>query len=140
MIPRDYITAWHSEAPWVQDFQVEQDLIVSKALIDVFSEPRLRKALAFRGGTALYKLYLKPPLRYSEDIDWFRSMPDRRASLWMRCGQCLIPGLASRAGNKPKGAGGSPEQKSCSAVETRGPKTATYTAPAAVERSSEPDR
>jgi predicted nucleotidyltransferase component of viral defense system len=25
--------------------------------------------LAFRGGTALYKLFLKPPLRYSEDID-----------------------------------------------------------------------
>lgn len=69
MIPRDYITAWRSEAPWVQDFQVEQDLIISKALIDVFSEPRLREALAFRGGTALYKLYIKPPLRYSEDID-----------------------------------------------------------------------
>lgn len=69
MIPRDYITAWRSEAPWVQDFQVEQDLIISKALVDIFSEPLLRDSLAFRGGTALYKLFLKPPLRYSEDID-----------------------------------------------------------------------
>lgn len=69
MIPRDYITAWRSEAPWIQDFQVEQDLIISKALVDIFSQPLLREALAFRGGTALYKLFLKPPLRYSEDID-----------------------------------------------------------------------
>ncbi len=29
----------------------------------------LHEALAFRGGTALYKRYLKPPARYSEDID-----------------------------------------------------------------------
>lgn len=69
MIPRDYITAWRSEAPWVQDFQVEQDLIISKALVDIFSEPLLRDSLAFRGGTALYKLFLKPSQRYSEDID-----------------------------------------------------------------------
>jgi predicted nucleotidyltransferase component of viral defense system len=29
----------------------------------------LHDALALRGGTALYKLHLKPPARYSEDID-----------------------------------------------------------------------
>lgn len=69
MIPRDYITEWRGEAPWVQDFQVEQDLVISKALIDIFSHPVLNDALAFRGGTALYKLYLKPAARYSEDID-----------------------------------------------------------------------
>lgn len=69
MIPRDYITEWRTEAPWVQDFQVEQDLIISKALVDIFSDPLLNQSLAFRGGTALYKLFLKPPLRYSEDID-----------------------------------------------------------------------
>jgi hypothetical protein len=26
MIPRDYITEWRSQAPWVQDIQIEQDL------------------------------------------------------------------------------------------------------------------
>ncbi len=31
MIPRDYITEWRAEAPWVQDFQVEQDLVISRA-------------------------------------------------------------------------------------------------------------
>lgn len=69
MIPHDYITQWRTEAPWVQDFQVEQDLIISRALVDIFSHPLLKTSLAFRGGTALYKLYLKPPARYSEDID-----------------------------------------------------------------------
>lgn len=69
MIPRDYITEWRAEAPWVQDFQVEQDLVISRALVEIFSSSVLQEALAFRGGTALYKLYLEPPARYSEDID-----------------------------------------------------------------------
>ena len=69
MIPRDYITEWRANAPWVQDFQVEQDLVICRALVNIFRHPLLRDTLAFRGGTALYKLYLKPAARYSEDID-----------------------------------------------------------------------
>lgn len=69
MIPRDYITEWRERAPWSEDFQVEQDLAISRALVEIFSDPVLAEALAFRGGTALYKLYLTPPARYSEDID-----------------------------------------------------------------------
>jgi predicted nucleotidyltransferase component of viral defense system len=69
MIPRDYITEWRAHAPWVQDIQVEQDLVICRALIAIFSDPLLKEALAFRGGTALYKLHLKPAARYSDDID-----------------------------------------------------------------------
>lgn len=69
MIPHDDITAWRAHAPWVDDAQVEQDLVISRALVAIFSEPHLAKTLAFRGGTALYKLYLTPAARYSEDID-----------------------------------------------------------------------
>ncbi len=69
MIPRDYILEWRAQAPWPQDFQVEQDLIISRALVEIFSHPLLHDVLAFRGATALYKLHLKPPARYSEDID-----------------------------------------------------------------------
>lgn len=69
MIPRDYITEWRAHAPWVQDFQVEQDLVICRALVSIFSHTLLANALAFRGGTALYKLHLKPAARYSEDID-----------------------------------------------------------------------
>lgn len=69
MIPRDYITEWRAQAPWVQDSQVEQDLVICRALVAIFTHPVLSKSLAFRGGTALYKLYLTPAARYSEDID-----------------------------------------------------------------------
>jgi predicted nucleotidyltransferase component of viral defense system len=69
MIPRAHITAWRTHAPWSTDAQVEQDLIISRAIVEVFSAPVLSGRLAFRGGTALHKLYLTPPARYSEDID-----------------------------------------------------------------------
>lgn len=69
MIPFDYITEWRAEAPWIDDAQVEQDLVISRALVEIFSHPVLAEALALRGGTALSKLQLRPPARYSEDID-----------------------------------------------------------------------
>lgn len=69
MIPQAYITAWRKNAPWQEDFQVEQDLVIGRALMAIFSNDYLKKRLAFRGGTALHKLYLSPAARYSEDID-----------------------------------------------------------------------
>lgn len=69
MIPLDYITRWRAHAPWAIDAQVEQDLVISRALVEIFRVPDLARRLAFRGGTALYKLHLTPPPRYSEDID-----------------------------------------------------------------------
>ncbi|MGI9249626.1 MAG: nucleotidyl transferase AbiEii/AbiGii toxin family protein [Pseudohongiellaceae bacterium] len=68
MIPHNYITEWRTHAPWIDDAQVEQDLVISRALVNIFSNEVLGNSLAFRGGTALYKLYL-PATRYSEDID-----------------------------------------------------------------------
>ncbi|MFA5859623.1 MAG: nucleotidyl transferase AbiEii/AbiGii toxin family protein [Elusimicrobiota bacterium] len=38
-------------------------------MVEIFNDDMLRNNLAFRGGTALHKLYLKPAARYSEDID-----------------------------------------------------------------------
>jgi predicted nucleotidyltransferase component of viral defense system len=48
---------------------VEQDLILSRAVVCMFADPEVSRQLAFRGGTALYKLHLRPPTRYSEDLD-----------------------------------------------------------------------
>jgi hypothetical protein len=59
---------------------VEQDLVISRALVEIFSNPLLRDALAFRGGTALYKLHLKPAARYSEDIDLVQTKAEANAS------------------------------------------------------------
>jgi len=69
VIPFDYITEWRAEAPWTVEAQVEQDLILTRAVVTMFAEPEVARLLAFRGGTALYKLHLRPAARYSEDID-----------------------------------------------------------------------
>lgn len=75
MIPRPYIAKWQQYAPWKEFSQVEQDLIISRTLIEIFSDDFLRENLAFRGGTALHKLYLNPAPRYSEDVDLVQIKP-----------------------------------------------------------------
>jgi predicted nucleotidyltransferase component of viral defense system len=75
MIPKAYIFEWQTSAPWHTNAQVEQDLVIERALIELFSNKILRENLAFRGGTALHKLYLKPQARYSEDIDLVQIKP-----------------------------------------------------------------
>ncbi|MDP3435948.1 MAG: nucleotidyl transferase AbiEii/AbiGii toxin family protein [Bacteroidales bacterium] len=69
MIPQRYIEEWKENAPWPRYAQIEQDLVIVRALVEIFSDDFLKRSLAFRGGTALHKLYLSPQVRYSEDID-----------------------------------------------------------------------
>ena len=69
MIPNDFITEWRQYASWTEDSQVEQDLVICRALVEIFSLDAAAGTLAFRGGTALHKLHLPPAARYSEDID-----------------------------------------------------------------------
>jgi predicted nucleotidyltransferase component of viral defense system len=69
MLPRRFIEEWKKFAPWPEDAQVEQDLVIEKTMLELFSDPFLQDRLAFRGGTALHKMFLKPQVRYSEDID-----------------------------------------------------------------------
>lgn len=69
MIPRAHITDWRARVPWPTDAQVEQDLVLTRAIVAMFSSPFVAKAVAFRGGTALHKLFFERPGRYSEDID-----------------------------------------------------------------------
>ena len=73
MIPAQNIVAWGNVAPWADPRQVEQDLIISRALVEIFSDPMLRRELRIRGGTALNKLHFPAPMRYSEDIDLVRT-------------------------------------------------------------------
>jgi len=69
LIPLAFIQAWTTHVPWPDPRQVEQDLIISRALCDLFTSPALTDKIAFRGGTAINKLLFRQPLRYSEDID-----------------------------------------------------------------------
>ncbi len=76
MIPKADIVAWRQVAPWINDVQVEQDLIISRALVSMFGNAFIAEKLAIRGGTALHKLYFNPARRYSEDIDLVQIVPE----------------------------------------------------------------
>lgn len=70
MIPQNFITEWKNKAPWQDNAQIEQDLILSRAIVELFSNKILKESLVFRGGTALHKLYSPLQERYSEDLDF----------------------------------------------------------------------
>ena len=89
MINRTAIQQWSKCAPWIDNAQVEQDLIICRALVAIFSDEFLASQLAFRGGTALHKLYLSPPPRYSEDIDLVQIAPGPIKPVMYRLGEVL---------------------------------------------------
>jgi predicted nucleotidyltransferase component of viral defense system len=72
LIPRAQITEWGSRAPWPTDADIEQDLILSRLMVEIAKDDLLGDELAMRGGTCLHKLHLPEPLRYSEDLDYVR--------------------------------------------------------------------
>ena len=89
MIPKPYIAQWQEHAPWRTFEQIEQDLIISRVLVELFNDEFLKENLAFRGGTALYKLYLKPAARYSEDIDLVQIKPGPVKPIMERLGEVI---------------------------------------------------
>ena len=75
MIPADLIAEWRAQTRWATDEQVEQDLVLCRALVAIFEDPEFAGAVALRGGTALHKLHFSPSRRYSEDIDLVQLRP-----------------------------------------------------------------
>jgi len=69
MIPQPAIKKWQESFPWHKDYQIEQDLVISRAVCALFNDEYLSGHLALRGGTTLNKLFIHPQPRYSEDID-----------------------------------------------------------------------
>jgi len=69
MIPERYVEEWWEHTPWQFLPMIEQDMIISRALVDLYSNSYIKEKLVFRGGTALNKLFMNPAARYSEDID-----------------------------------------------------------------------
>ena len=69
MIPEFAVNEWSTISPWRENVQVEQDLLICRALVEIYKDEYLASHLAFRGGTALHKLYMHPQPRHSEDID-----------------------------------------------------------------------
>jgi predicted nucleotidyltransferase component of viral defense system len=93
MIPLAQVVQWRQTAPWIDDIQVEQDLILSRVIVEIFSNPFLAEQLAFRGGTALHKLFFSPAARYSEDIDLVRTSKGGIKKIIDTLRGCLEPWL-----------------------------------------------
>jgi predicted nucleotidyltransferase component of viral defense system len=72
VIAQAYLNEWASKAPWTQPIQIEQDLILSRLIVEIAQHDLLGGELTFRGGTCLHKLHLPEQLRYSEDLDYVR--------------------------------------------------------------------
>lgn len=89
MIPKPHIAKWQDHSPWKEMAQVEQDLVISRTLVEIFSDEFLSEHLAFRGGTALHKLYLSPAPRYSEDIDLVQIKPGPIKPIMQRIGEVI---------------------------------------------------
>ena len=88
------IVAWSKNAPWAEQRQIKQDLIISRVLVELFNDPFLAaEQLRFRGGTALNKLHFPKPLRYSEDIDLVKTAEGPLKPLLDRVHDILDPWL-----------------------------------------------
>lgn len=73
MMRRTDITRWGVDHPWQNENQIEQDLLLSMAMVEIANDPLLGDELVLRGGTAFHKLFLPEPYRYSEDLDFVRT-------------------------------------------------------------------
>lgn len=93
MIPAARIYAWQEQAPWPDIAQVEQDLILSRAVVELFSDVEARELVAFRGGTAVHKLHLNPAARYSEDLDLVQVAAGPAKPVFQAVRRCLDPWL-----------------------------------------------
>ncbi|MCW5590393.1 MAG: nucleotidyl transferase AbiEii/AbiGii toxin family protein [Legionellales bacterium] len=73
MIPQAEIISWRNVAPWGGFDQVEHDLVLSRALCELYQNPLVSEGLIFRGGTALHKLFFEQAGRFSEDLDFVQA-------------------------------------------------------------------
>ena len=103
MIPKPYIIEWREHAPWQNDAQVEQDLILSRLIVELFNEPLLAENLLFRGGTAIHKLFLAPAVRYSDDIDLVQKEAAPIGKIMGKFREICTPILGNPRTNQKKG-------------------------------------
>src|ERR1035441_8368660 len=68
-ITRQDVLAHQAVVPWSAQHQIEQDLLLCRAMVALFDDTFLSAQIAMRGGTLLHKVHLAPASRYSEDIN-----------------------------------------------------------------------
>lgn len=78
---------------------------MSRSICAIAADPYLGSELVFRGGTALHKLQLERPWRYSEDLDYIRTSATGIAQLTRALtdlGQALDFEVRTRISEQPK--------------------------------------
>lgn len=96
MISKGFIDHWQTKAAWSLPEFVEQDLILTRLLIELYSDPLIASHLAFRGGTALHKVFFKHPYRYSEDLDFVQIQAGPIGEIVSRIRQIIKPILPAK--------------------------------------------
>lgn len=105
MIAMADILEWRSTHPWQSLAQVEQDLLISRCIVELFSHEEVARLLAMRGGTILHKIHCAPALRYSEDIDLVQIDPGSIGPIFDAVQDSLSPLLGkSKRDRGPSGA------------------------------------
>jgi len=88
--------------PWTDELQVEQDLLLSLSMVAIFEDKFLKEHIAMRGGTALHKIHLAPPARYSEDVDLVAITERDETHIAAGLKRVLRPILGERVRSIPK--------------------------------------
>ena len=93
MIPINFINQWRQNAPWTYQSQIEQDLVLSRALIALYQKPIIQEFLAFRGGTALNKLFCNSAQQdIVKILIWYKFKIDLAVKLLVQSAKFLIHG------------------------------------------------
>ncbi|MCY4561957.1 MAG: nucleotidyl transferase AbiEii/AbiGii toxin family protein [Flavobacteriaceae bacterium] len=69
MLSPKIIYEWQEKTGLKNPYHSEHDLLLENCIVNLYANDFLKDKVAFKGGTALHKLYLKSNLRFSEDID-----------------------------------------------------------------------
>lgn len=116
MIPQASVIEWSRSAPWPTLEQVEQDLLLSRLIIEIAKDEYLAEELVFRGGTCLHKLILPKPFRYSEDLDYVRRTAGGIADVMRavtRIGERLGMEVRTQISKQPQGLPSRAVRKRC---------------------------
>lgn len=103
MILQGNIIAWQHIAPWNAYDQVEHDLVLSRAICELYANPVVSQRLVFRGGTALHKLFFNRAGRFSEDLDFVQVDPEPIGETVAAIRDCLDYWLGNPSWKQNKG-------------------------------------
>ena len=76
MIPEQFLEFWREKANWKSLEHVEQDLLLSRVIVELYADSLLQESIALIGGTIINKAFLPRAMRYSEDLDFVYINPE----------------------------------------------------------------